>query len=195
MKLSDLEFAPAYTLPASLALFRVQRFTHRQGDKKVGRIRLAPPGTLKGRFDLAEALAGYFAERPETAGYECLARREVDAIPFDLLTRLELVCFTVSRPIQLLDLRVHAQSFPVLQSLRFRLTQQLAASIWAVGFGGIIYKSAQQFGMDCMVIFGPNLKLLKHAWSERLVQAGTGNLHQLIAELKRGAQIEFLPPA
>ena len=194
MILSDFEYAPAYTLPASLALYRVQRHTRRPGDKKIGRIRLAPPGILCGRFDLPDDLVGYFGERPETAGYECLARREVIAMQYAALAQRELMCVTVSRPILLLDLRPHAQSWPVLQSLRFSLTQQLAADARGAGYEGIIYKSAQQFGMNCMAIFGPGLKSLRHAWSERLTEASTGNLHWLVADLKRGAQIDVLPP-
>ncbi|CAM3796316.1 RES family NAD+ phosphorylase [Roseateles saccharophilus] len=195
MNLTDLEYAPAYVLPPSLALYRVQRFAPRRGDKKAGRIRLAPPGTLSGRFDLPDELVGYFAERPETAGYECLARREFETMDFASLAQRELLCLTVQRHIRLLDLRAQAQSWPVLQSLRFNLTQELAASARDGGFEGIIYKSAQQFGMDCMAVFGPALARLRYEWAERLVEPGTGNLHSVVAEVARGAQIKVLPPA
>lgn len=195
MKLTDLEYAPAYVLPPSLALYRVQRFAPRRGDKKAGRIRLAPPGTLSGRFDLPDELVGYFAERPETAGYECLARREFETMDFAQLAQRELLCLTVRRQIRLLDLRAHAQSWPVLQSLRFNLTQELAASARDGGFEGIIYKSAQQFGMDCMAVFGPALSRLRYEWADRLVEPGTGNFHSVVAEIARGAQIKVLPPA
>ncbi len=193
MTLTDLEFAPAITLPASLALYRVQRFTSRPGDRKVGRIRLASPGILAGRFDLQSDLVGYFAEQPETAGYEALARREVRALHLPELAKRELMCLTLVRPLHLLDLRMHAQSWPVLQSLRFRHTQGLAAGALREGFEGIIYKSAQQHGTDCMAIFEPALRKLRHAWSERLVDPDTGNLHQLIDDLCRGAQMSVCP--
>lgn len=193
MKLTHFEFAPAYTLTASLALYRVQRHTTRRGDKRIGRIRLAPAGILAGRFDLADDVVGYFAERPETAGYEALARREIRQLTMAHLAQRELMCVTVQSEIQLLDLRPHAQSWPVLQSLRFSMTQELAASARQAGYDGAIYKSAQQFGMDCMAVFGPALKHLRHAWSERLVEPGTGNLHGLVADLHRGSQIPVTP--
>lgn len=73
-----------------------------------------------------------------------------------------------------------------------RLT--LAKGAREAGFDGVIYKSAQQYGMDCMAIFGPVLKRLRHAWSETLVDPVSGNLHWLIGELHRGAQIDVFPP-
>jgi hypothetical protein len=176
MKLTDFEFAPVYTLPASLALYRIQRFANRAGDKRVGRIRLAPPGILTCRFDLPDDVVGYFADRPETAGYEALARREVERMTVAHLAQRELVCVTVQREVQLLDLRPHAQSWPVLQSLRFKMTQELAVSAKQAGYQGVIYKSAQQFGMDCMAIFGPALGRLRYAWAERLVEASLGQI-------------------
>lgn len=193
MKLTDFEFAPIYTLPASLALYRIQRFISRPGDKRVGRIRLAPPGSMACRFDLADEVVSYFAERPDTAGYEALARREVERMTVAHLAQRELMCMTVQREIQLLDLRPHAQSWPVLQSLRFAMTQELASSARQAGHQGVIYKSAQQFGMDCMAIFGPALKHLRYSWAEPLVEPGTGNLHGLVADLHRGSQIPVMP--
>ncbi|MFK4706182.1 hypothetical protein ABIC83_003021 [Roseateles asaccharophilus] len=195
MKLTELENPPAYELTAGLELYRIQRNAIRRGAKKIGPLRLSPPGLLKGRFDLPDDVVGYFAETPETAGYECLARREAVSMSYEEVAQRELLCVTVTRNLKLLDLRALATAWPVLQALRFASTQELAVSVRDAGFAGIIYRSAQQAGMDAMALFGAHLKALRLAWSEPLVEPGTGNLHSLIADIARGAELAVLPPS
>lgn len=172
MKLSDLAYVPAHDLPAALALHRVQRSTARRGTVRFGAVKLAPPGTLAGRFDLAGEAVGYFGQAPETAIYEALARREVTALLLSVLGQRSLLALRARRSLRLADLRPHASSWPFLQSLRLHLTRRLAEDAHALGFEGIVYRSAQQYAHDCYAIFGPALRarsssLGRSGWSTR----------------------------
>lgn len=193
MKLADLEFAPRFDLPAPSVLFRIQRIRARRGSLRVGRILLPPTHLLSGRFDIAGVPVGYFAEAPDTAAYESLCRREAAAVSIKLAALRTLLCVQTGRPMTLLDLRMHASSWPVLQSLRLTHTQELAADAYAQGFAGIVYRSAQQPNMDCCAIFGDALTGLRAVWSERLIEAGTGNLHGMLASAIKGSQVPLVP--
>ncbi|GAP37661.1 hypothetical protein ISF6_3606 [Piscinibacter sakaiensis] len=92
----------------------------------------------------------------------------------------------------LLDLRQHASSWPVLQSLRFPVTQEIAAGALAEGFEGVAYRSAQHYGQDCFVVFGPGLKTFKLVWRKALVLAD-GSMHQALVTAIRGGQIMLTP--
>ncbi len=193
MKLADLEFAPSFDLPAPSVLFRIQRSRARHGSLRVGRILLPPTHLLSGRFDIAGVAVGYFAEAPETAAYESLCRREAAALSIKLAAMRTLVCLQTSRALTLLNLRKHASSWPVLQSLRLTHTQELAAEAHAQGFAGIVYRSAQQPDMDCYAIFGDALIGMRAVWAERLVEPGTGNVHAVLAGAIKGSQVPLLP--
>lgn len=193
MKLSDLEYAPAFDLLAPTALFRVQRSRVRAGTVRIGRLLLPPSTLLNGRFDVAGVPVGYFAEAPDTAAYEALARRETTFLSIQTIAGRSLLCVQASRTLTLLDLRMHASSWPVLQSLRLAHTQELAADAHAKGFAGIVYCSAQQNNMACCAVFGDALASLKVAWTERLVEPGTGNLHKVIAAALKGSQVPLTP--
>jgi hypothetical protein len=127
MKLADLKFAPSFDLPAPSVLYRIQRARARRGSLRVGRILLPPSHLLSGRFDVAGVPVGYFAEAPETAVYESLCRREATAVSMQAAAIRTLLCVQTTQPLRLLDLRMHASSWPVLQSLRLNHTQELAA--------------------------------------------------------------------
>ncbi|MDC6169584.1 MULTISPECIES: RES family NAD+ phosphorylase [unclassified Roseateles] len=193
MKLSDLEYAPAFDLLAPTALFRIQRSRVRAGTVRIGRLLLPPSTLLNGRFDVAGVPVGYFAEAPDTAAYEALARRETTFLSIQTITGRSLLCVQASRTLTLLDLRMHASSWPVLQSLRLAHTQELAADAHAQGFAGIVYCSAQQNNMACYAVFGDAMASLKVAWTERLVEPGTGNLHTVIAAALKGSQVPLTP--
>lgn len=189
MKLSDLEYAPTFDLLAPSALFRIQRSRARSGTVRIGRLLLPPSDLLSGRFDVAGVPVGYFAEAPDTAAYESLARRETASLSFQTIASRSLLCVQASCTLTLLDLRQHASSWPVLQSLRLAHTQELAADAHAHGFAGIVYCSAQQHGMASFALFGDALASLKSAWLQRLVEPGTGNLHSVIAAALKGSQV------
>jgi hypothetical protein len=147
---------------------------------------------MAGRFAIASALTGYFAESPETAVYESLVRREAVSLSLSNAASRVLLCLRTARPMQLLDLRPHASSWPVLQSLRFACTQEIAAEAVAAGFEGICYRSAQQFGQDCFVVFGAGLKGFRPVWRKALVLVD-GSMHQALATAIRGGQITVVP--
>ncbi|HEU6454019.1 MAG TPA: RES family NAD+ phosphorylase [Roseateles sp.] len=193
MKLADLEFAPSFDLPAPSVLYRIQRARARRGSLRVGRILLPPSHLLSGRFDVAGVPVGYFAEAPETAVYESLCRREATAVSMQAAAMRNLLCVQTTRPLALLDLRMHASSWPVLQSLRLTQTQELAAEAHAQGFAGIVYCSAQQHNMDCYAVFGDALANLRGVWAERLTEPGTGNLHAVLAAAIKGSQVPLVP--
>ena len=193
MKLADLEFAPSFDLLAPSALFRIQRIRARRNSIRIGRVLLPPAHLLSGRFDIVGVPVGYFAEAPETAVYESLCRREATAVSLQVASQRALLCAQTTQPLTLLDLRMHASTWPVLQSLRLSHTQELAAQAHAQGYAGIIYCSAQHHGMHCYAIFGEALTSLRAVWSERLTEPGTGNLHGVLVGALRGSQVPLVP--
>lgn len=193
MKLSDLQYIPATDLPAPHALYRIQRQRARPGSLRLGRLLLPPSDLMCGRFDVRGQPVAYFAETPETAAYEVLCRREALALSMAELGQRNLLCVQTRVPLSLLDLRPHAQSWPVLQSLRFGLTQGLAKQALQYGFSGIVYRSAQQYGMDCYALFGDALKTLKPVWIEPLLEAHSGHLHGVVATALQGSQLPLTP--
>lgn len=192
MRLHDLQYLPPVTLAASQTVYRVQRARARPGALSIGPLRMAPLGDMAGRFALAKVAACYFAESPETALYESLVRREAVSLSLSGAAGRQLLCLRTTRPIQLLDLRPHASSWPVLQSLRFSATQDIAGEAWAQGFEGIAYRSAQHYGLDCFVVFGAGLKAFRLVWREALMLPD-GSMHQALAAAIRGGQIMLVP--
>lgn len=192
MRLHDLQYLPPVTLAASQTVYRVQRARARPGAATIGPLKMAPVGDMSSRFAIAKAVTCYFAESPETALYESLVRREAVSLSLSSGAGRQLLCLRTTRPIQLLDLRPHASSWPVLQSLRFSVTQGIAGEAAAAGFEGIAYRSAQHYGQDCFVVFGAGLKAFKLVWREALVLPD-GSMHQALAAAIRGGQIMLAP--
>jgi len=195
MKLADLQYVPHFDLLAPQALFRVQHSRASAGTVKVGnRLLLLPPShLLSGRFDIAGQPVAYFAERPETAVYEVVCRREAKGVSMALMAKRSLLSVQTSAKITLLDLRPHTTTWPVLQSLRFDQTQALAAQAFDHGFSGIVYRSAQQYGMDCFALWGTALTVLQRVSLEPLVEPATGNLHGALAMGLAGSLVPLLP--
>lgn len=192
MKIHDLYYLPPITLAASQTVYRVQRIKARPGAASIGPLKLAPIGDMSGRFALAMTETGYFAESPETAIYESLVRREAVSLSISNAAGRQLLCLRTIRPVQLLDLRQHASTWPVLQSLRFSATQEMAAEALAAGYEGIAYRSAQHYGQDCFVVFGAGLKAFKLVWRKALLLPD-GSMYQALAIAIRGGQIVLAP--
>ena len=192
MKLHDLQYLPPVTLAASQTVYRVQRIKARPGAVSVGPLKLSPIGDMSGRFALAKTVTGYFAESPETAIYESLVRREAVLLSLSNAASRQLLCLQTTRPVALLDLRPHAASWPVLQSLRFRVTQEIAAGAFAEGFEGVAYRSAQHYGQDCFVVFGSALKSFRLVSRKALVLPD-GSMHQALSAAIRGGQMMLAP--
>jgi hypothetical protein len=193
MNLTELEYANDCDLPAPTILSRVQRQRSRPGAVAIGPLRLPPRGLMKGRFDLADDDVGYFADSPETAIYETLARREATALSMSTLAKRSLLTLRTTAPLTLLDLRCHACAWPVLQSLRYQITQELAKSAREHGYQGIVFRSAQQYGSDCFALFGDALRTIRLESKLPLLQPGTGALHRAMAAAVRGSQIPLTP--
>ena len=91
----------------------------------------------------------------------------------------------VKRNLQLGDLRPHTPNWPVLQSLRFQETQELARDAYAAGLEGLIYRSAQQYGQDCVVIFDPSPSMVAARSKAALVGAGDALNRWVVLAAKR----------
>ena len=135
----------------------------------------------------------YFAERPETALYEAICRREAVGVSYAMMAKRSLLSVQATANLPLLDLRPHASSWPVLHSLRFDQTQALAAEAHAAGFLGVVYKSAQQYDNDCFALWGQALRALHRMSVERLVESGSGNLHVALTAALKGSRLPLLP--
>jgi RES domain len=193
MKLAELEHAVDFTLPAPSILYRVQRLRSRRGAVAVGSLRTPPRGLLLNRFDLVDDEVGYFAESSETAVYETLARREATSLSIAAVAGRALLTLQTTAPLHLLDLRFHAGAWPVLQSLRYVQTQELAREARAIGYDGLIYRSAQHYGSDCVVLFGAGaMRCVKLVTKLPLVNSA-GALHRAAAEAIRGAKVALVP--
>lgn len=193
MKLTDLQFAPEFTLSAPTVLHRVQRLRARPGGLSFGPLRVPPPGLLLSRFDLPDAAVGYFAETPETAIYEALARREALELSVGLLRKRAILALATTDELRLLDLRPHAPAWPVLQSMRYQVTQELAMDAHRNGYTGIVYRSAQQFGADCFAIFGDALRGFRQLSKAPLAKADADVIHRAAAAAIRGSKIPLMP--
>lgn len=99
----------------------------------------------------------------------------------------------VDRRLNLLDLRPHAYSFPVLQSERYTETRELAESARIEGFEGIVYRSAQQYGAGCYAIFGDDLKALRKVSRDQPVTTDTDRLHRALDAAGAGPRLALTP--
>lgn len=192
MKLTDLQYAPELNFSAPSVVHRVQRLTARRGSVAFGSLRVPPRGLLLGRFDLPNMEVGYFAETPEAAVYEALARREVLGLSMDMLRKRAILALSTTKSMLLLDLRPHAPAWPVLQSMRYGVTQQLALDAHRNGYAGIVYQSAQQCGADCYAIFGESLGCFKQLSKAPLAKPDYDAIHRAAAAAIRGSKIPLI---
>ncbi len=192
MNLQDIQFLAPYKLAAGQSLYRVQRRTAISGTTRRGPLKLAPPGVTAGRFDLEATPCAYLAESPETSLYESVFRREVTGVSLTRLAQLELVTVQITHESEFGDLRPHASSWPVLQSLRYRETRELAEAAFNAGYQGLLYRSAQQFGQDCMVWFDPPAGAVKLLSATPLVNE-SGALSRWAFDAARRSRVPLVP--
>lgn len=193
MKLVELQHAVDFTLASPSILHRVQRLRSRRGAVAVGPLRVPRRGLLLNRFDLADDEVAYFAESSETAVYETLARREATTLSMSTVASRVLLTLKTTEPLQLLDLRFHAGAWPVLQSLRYAETQELAMEARNNGYDGLIYRSAQHYGSDCVALFGATAMRRVRAVTRLPLLNESGALHRAAAEAIRGAMVPLVP--
>ena len=192
MRLKDLTHLSSHTIAAGQSFYRVQRARATRATVKLGPLKLPPAGVMSGRFDLAAHATAYLGESPETALYEAVFRREATMVSLAMLAQRELLAVQLVHEIQLGDLRPHALTSPVLQSLRHSETQQLALEAHAAGFVGLIYRSAQQFGQDCIVLFDPHAATAKLLWRAPLINSACA-VNRWVAVVARGSRIPLVP--
>jgi hypothetical protein len=89
-------------------MYRIQRTRRNASTVVIGAVRLPPTGGQNNRFDLPTIPVGYFAEEPETAAYEVLARREAQALSIADLRIRSLLWVQLTESVTLPDLRPHA---------------------------------------------------------------------------------------
>jgi hypothetical protein len=94
--------------------------------------------------------------------------------------------------LRLADLRPHVSTWPFLQSLRYAVTRRIAADAHSQGYEGVLYRSAQQYGQDCLALFGSALSALKLVRRVPLVDA-SGCLHRAAANALLGSQVPLVP--
>ena len=185
-----LNFAPPILeIPAHQIWHRVQRTTARRGSVRLKGYILAPTGGLTGRFDLADEPAAYLADSSETALYESVFRREVRSCHWDRLLERTMVTFETRASLHLVDLRGLEERYPVLQSIRYEISQKFAQDCRQRDLNGILYASAQHPHHSCVCLFKSGIEQTKKLTAFALVEPGTGNLLKSAANAARGSQV------
>jgi hypothetical protein len=181
------------TLADAIDVYRIQPSMPRTTSVVVGPVIMAPRGTLACRFDLPSAEVGYFTFDATTAMYETFARREVALIPLALLGVRSLLTLRIATAgLNIADLRPYATDWPALQATRYGATQQLAVDVQRAGFDGALYRSAQQFGADCLALFGPAVSKVSLVSSDVLYDIATSRLHLCTVDAARGAELPII---
>lgn len=183
---------PILEIPAHQVWHRVQRTSTRLNSVRIKGYVLAPTGVLTGRFDLADEPIAYLADSPETALYEAVFRREVRSYHFDRLLARSLVTFETLASLRLADLRGLEERYPVLQSMRYEISQKFAQDCRQQGLHGILYASAQHPHHSCVCLFKQGIEQTRKLTVNALVEPGTGNLLKSAANAARGSQVPIV---
>ena len=188
-----LSFAPPILeVPAHQIWHRVQRATARRGSVRLKGYVLAPTGGLTGRFDLADEPTAYLADSPETTLYESVFRREVRNCHWDRLLERTMVTFETRASLHLADLRGLEERYPVLQSLRYEVSQKFARDCRQQDLHGILYASAQHPHHSCVCLFKSGIEQTRKLTVFALVEPGTDNLLKSAANAARGSQVPII---
>ena len=183
---------PVLEIPARQVWYRVQRKTARKDSVRHKGYVLAPPGGLAGRFDLPDEATAYVADSLETALYESLFRREVRSCHLSRIEQRALVSFEVVAAVRLVDLRGLEAHYPVLQSMRYEISQAFAQACHKQGLHGVLYASAQHPSHSCVCLFGAGMDRTKKLEVTALVQLANGLLHKAVVLAARGSQVPIL---
>jgi hypothetical protein len=188
MTFDDFPTLPIHAMGASQVLFRVQTTSPQSAMTRSGAIRAYAGVERLGRFDLAAGLTVYFATSPQTALHEAVYRKNLREMSVRGVHAKELIAVATTAPVRLVDLRPYVAHFPVLQSARVEETQELADDLQGRGFDGLICRSAQQEGHDCVILFNPHPSLFRLLWRSPLSGiAGSGGAWSAVAS--QGARI------
>lgn len=191
MNLKDLK-PPLIELPAGQTFFRVQLLRARRGTVKTNGLLLAPAGTLSGRFCLPDQVTAYLADSVDTALFESRFRRDTKIRRLEEFQKRALARFVTTSSLRLLDLRQLAESYPLLQSLRYEQTQALAFESFNAGHQGVIYASAQQAEHACICLFPSGIVALKREQQQPLVKPGTRRLLHVVLDAARRSGVPLM---
>lgn len=191
MNLKDLK-PPLIELPAGQTFFRVQLLRARRGTVKTNGLLLAPAGTLSGRFCLPDQVTAYLADSADTALFESRFRRDTKIRCLEEFQKRALARFVTTSSLRLLDLRHLAESYPLLQSLRYEQTQALAFESFNAGHQGVIYASAQQAEHACICLFPSGILALKRQQQQPLVKPGTRRLLHVVLDAARRSGVPLI---
>ncbi len=191
MNLKDLK-PPLIELPAGQTFFRVQLLRARRGTVKTNGLLLAPAGTLSGRFCLPDQVTAYLADSVDTALFESRFRRDTKIRCLEEFQKRALARFVTTSSLRLLDLRQLAESYPLLQSLRYEQTQALAFESFNAGHQGVIYASAQQAEHACICLFPSGILALKRQQQQPLVKPGTRRLLHVVLDAARRSGVPLI---
>jgi hypothetical protein len=191
MKLHDLN-PPILEIPKQERWHRVQRIKAIKGSVRSNGFVLPPTGLLSSRFDLADQATAYLADSAETALYESLFRREARSCTMATLNQRAIVVFETTQRLRLADLRGHEEPFPVLHSLRYATTQQLARDCAHHGLHGLLYASAQHPHHSCLCIFASGIALMRRLTVTPLMEPGSQRLHKAVVNAAHGSRVPLL---
>lgn len=200
MKLKDINLAlsnvPIVEIPAHQIWYRVQLKKPKLKSIRFKDYVLAPlPEVTQGlnsRFDLAEESVAYLADSPETALYEALFRRNLTMCHWDRIALRELLTFETQKPIRVAYLRGQEEQYPVLQSMRYESSQELAKSYREKGLDGLLYASAQHPYHGCICLFKSGMEKTKKLESYPLVESKTKAFHKAVITAQRGSQVPII---
>ncbi|MGJ7523660.1 RES family NAD+ phosphorylase [Variovorax sp. LT1P1] len=191
MNFNDLN-PPIVELPTHKIWHRIQRTRARTGSVRARGLILPPVGTMAGRFDLQDEPVGYLADSPVTALYESLFRRESIIRSLDELKQRDLVAFSATRRLRLVDLRGLEERYPVLQSQRYGSSQAFARNCRLQDVDGVLYASAQHPRHDCLCVFETGIGALSRLTKAPLVEPGSNRLHQSVVAAAIGSQVPIV---
>jgi RES domain len=191
MKLHELN-PPVIEIPKQARWYRIQRLKALKGSVRINGFVLAPSGLLANRFDLQSQATAYVADSAETALYESLFRREARSCTMESLNQRALVTFETTHSMRIADLRGHEEPFPVLQSLRYEDTQQLAQDCWHQGLQGVLYASAQHPHHSCLCLFAKAITSMRRLTVTPLVAPHSNRLHKAVVNAAHGSRVPLL---
>lgn len=179
-------------IPKQQKWYRIQLKKKRKDSLINNGFILPPIGNLDGRFNLVHHAVAYLADSPETALYESRFRREARTCTMESLRDRNLLEFETTQRLRLVDLRGHAELFPVLQSLRYEHTRKLAEEYLNQGLQGVIYASAQHPYHDCLCLFENGLTAMRKIATTALVKPQTNRLLKSVVHAAHGSRIPII---
>ena len=183
---------PVIEIPKQQKWYRIQLQKIRKDSVKNNGFILPPVGNLDGRFNLACHAVAYLADSPETALYESRFRREARVCTMESLRERSLVVFETVQRLRLVDLRGHEESFPVLHSLRYEHTRNLAEDCFKQQMQGIIYASAQHPYHDCLCLFENGFPAMRKIATTSLVKPQSNRLLKPVIDAAYGSRMPII---